>query len=143
MDTLARHLIMEYRGCRRSILDDLTAIEAILTRAAEAARATVVASRFHRFSPHGVSGVVIIEESHLAIHTWPESGYAAVDFYTCGPCEPEEAHRVLARELGATSTQTLLLHRGLEPPGPSLAFDAVGVVPIVPIGRRHADRRRG
>ena len=95
MDTRGRHLLVEYHGCAEGLLDDLAAVEALMNRAAVAANTTVVASVFHPFQPQGVSGVVVIEESHLSIHTWPEYGYAAVDFYTCGQGIPEEAHAVL------------------------------------------------
>ena len=77
MDTFGQHLLVEYHGCDLSLLNDLCRIEVLMCAAAEAAGATVVTSAFHRFSPQGVSGVVVIEESHLSIHTWPESGYAA------------------------------------------------------------------
>ena len=55
-----------------------------MTEAAKTAGATVVKTVFHHFSPHGISGVVVIAESHLAVHTWPEHGYASIDIFTCG-----------------------------------------------------------
>ena len=72
-------------------------IEELMNEAALAAGATVVASVFQPFEPQGVTGVVVIEESHLSIHTWPEHGYAAVDFFTCGECTPEDAKDLLRR----------------------------------------------
>jgi spermidine synthase len=76
-----------------------------------------VKQEFHQFSPHGVSGVVIITESHLTIHTWPEHRYAAVDFFTCGAAtDPIRAHEFLTKELGATSARYVTLRRGIEPP---------------------------
>ena len=95
MDTLGRHLLVEYWGCVRDVLDDRFLLEASLQRAAIASNATIVSVVFHQFNPHGVSGVVVVEESHLSIHTWPEQGYAAVDFYTCGEADPMNAHAVL------------------------------------------------
>lgn len=112
MNTFGRHLLVEYRGCLAERLDDPGYVEALMRRAAEAAGAAVVQSAFHRFSPQGVSGVVVIQESHLSIHTWPEYGYAAVDFYTCGDCLPEAGHEVLFGGLGATSYEEMLVHRG-------------------------------
>lgn len=112
VDTLARHLLCEYRGCAPDLLDDLQAMEALLRESAAAAGATVLAAQFHRFRPQGVSGVLLIAESHLSLHTWPEAGYAAVDFYTCGRCDPHRAHEVIARGLRATETETLLVTRG-------------------------------
>ncbi len=82
---LGRHLIVEVFDADPSLLNDAQALEQLLLDAARAAHATVIQSVFHQFSPYGVSGVVVIAESHLAIHTWPEYGYAAIDIFTCGP----------------------------------------------------------
>ncbi|MGB0885731.1 MAG: polyamine aminopropyltransferase [Chitinophagales bacterium] len=84
MNALGRHILVEYYNCSSEILNDVTIIENSMVEAAKAADATVINSSFHHFSPYGVSGVVVIQESHLAIHTWPEYGYAAVDLFTCG-----------------------------------------------------------
>ena len=85
------------------------------------AGSTIVASVFHPFTPQGVTGVVVLEESHLSIHTWPEHGYVAVDFYTCGDCEPELAHEFLSRELGAQYTEVMFVDRGMEGEDNSMA----------------------
>lgn len=113
MNTESRHLLVEYHGCDTAILNDRHAIEALLVRAAKAANTSVVASVFHRFTPQGVSGVVVIEESHLSVHTWPEKGYAAVDFYTCGDGNPELAHETLVEGLKPQRCEQMLVHRGL------------------------------
>lgn len=113
MDTLGRHLLAEYHGCDSSVLDDLNLVETLMNEAAIAAKATVVQSAFHLFRPQGVSGVVIVQESHLSIHTWPEEGYAAVDFYTCGDCEPELAHAWLAQALKAKHCDLMVVERGM------------------------------
>lgn len=84
MKTLGRHILVEYNGCAPELLADVAHIEKAMVAAAKEADATVINSTFHHFSPWGVSGVVVIQESHLAIHTWPEYGYAAVDIFTCG-----------------------------------------------------------
>lgn len=84
MNSLGRHILVEYFQCEPSLLNDVSHIEKSMVDAAKAAEATVINSTFHHFSPFGVSGVVVIQESHLAIHTWPEYGYAAVDLFTCG-----------------------------------------------------------
>jgi S-adenosylmethionine decarboxylase proenzyme len=112
--------LVEYTGCDMHALDDLKRIEQLMNQAARAAGATVVASVFQPFEPHGVSGVVVIEESHLSIHTWPEHGYAAVDFYTCGHADPEIANEVLAAGLGATRAEVMFVDRGLGVPGRNL-----------------------
>jgi S-adenosylmethionine decarboxylase proenzyme len=106
------HLLVEYAGCNEEILDDAPALEALLREAALAAGARVVAATMHRFVPRGASGVVVLEESHVSIHTWPEHGRAAVDFYTCGHCDPEAAHAVLRRGLEARSAEVMSIARG-------------------------------
>lgn len=112
MNTKGRHLLVEYHGCSSQILSDEKGIQDMMEAAARAAGAHIVGSFFHRFSPQGVSGVVVVEESHLSIHTWPEVGYAACDFYTCGECQPEKAHAVLVEILGATHSEMLQVDRG-------------------------------
>lgn len=106
-------MLVEYYGCQRAILDDVQKVEELLARAAVSAGATVVKAVFHQFTPQGVSGVVVIEESHLSVHTWPETGYAAVDFYTCGDCFPERAHQVLIEGLSPEHAEIMLVERGL------------------------------
>lgn len=82
-DPLGIHYILEMYGCESQKLDDLETIEKTLNISANIAGATIISSKFHKFSPQGVSGVIVIAESHLSIHTWPELGYAALDLYTC------------------------------------------------------------
>ncbi|OFZ28710.1 MAG: spermidine synthase [Bdellovibrionales bacterium RIFCSPHIGHO2_01_FULL_40_29] len=84
MKALGRHILVEFMNCKADVLNDVAAIENAMVEAAQIAGATVINSTFHHFSPYGVSGVVVIQESHLAIHTWPEYRYAAVDLFTCG-----------------------------------------------------------
>ena len=84
MKALGRHILVEFLNCKADVLNDVVAIENAMVEAAQIAGATVINSTFHHFSPYGVSGVVVIQESHLAIHTWPEYRYAAVDLFTCG-----------------------------------------------------------
>ncbi len=81
---LGRHLLIEYYNCNEKILKDHELVEKFMNEAANLSGATIVNSVFHHFNPYGVSGAVIIQESHLSIHTWPEYGYAAVDVFTCG-----------------------------------------------------------
>lgn len=84
MEQLGQHILVEMYNCDKKILNDYELVELYMKEAAEKAGATIVQSVFHRFNPWGVSGAVIIKESHLTIHTWPEYGYAAVDLFTCG-----------------------------------------------------------
>jgi S-adenosylmethionine decarboxylase proenzyme len=120
LKTTGRHLLVEYRGCDATILNDRSRVEELMHSAAEGAGATVVGSTFRTFTPQGVSGVVVIEESHLSIHTWPEYGYAAVDFFTCGDCRPFEAHKILQNGLRARESEIMAIDRGQVPPGPSI-----------------------
>lgn len=83
-----------------------------MQEAAVAAGTTIVTSVFHPFFPQGISGVVVIEESHLSIHTWPEYGYAAVDFFTCGNGIPERAHDVLKVGLESQKCEVMFVGRG-------------------------------
>jgi S-adenosylmethionine decarboxylase len=84
MRALGRHVLAEFYGCSPDILNNTAQIEEIMVNAALEAGAEIREVVFHEFTPQGVSGVVVISESHLAIHTWPEFGYAAVDVFTCG-----------------------------------------------------------
>ena len=78
-------------------LDDLAAIDRALRACAEAAGATVLGGDFHRFEPNGVSGVLLLAESHISIHTWPERGFAALDLFMCGECNPYAGIEALKR----------------------------------------------
>ncbi len=113
MKSLGRHLLTEFYGCDREILNDPDRIKRIMEEAGITSGASIVQSVFHLFNPHGISGVVVIAESHLAIHTWPEYGYSAVDIFTCGEeVDPWRAHHYLKEKLKAGSTSTMELLRG-------------------------------
>lgn len=113
MDALGRHILVEYMNCAPDALNDVPRIESSMVEAATRAGATVINSDFHHFSPYGVSGVVIIEESHLAIHTWPEYQYAAVDLFTCGDdVDPWIAFDFVNEALESKNYSVLELHRG-------------------------------
>jgi S-adenosylmethionine decarboxylase proenzyme len=84
MHALGRHLLAELGGCEASRLADLHLVREAMLEAARVSGATVVTQSFHHFAPLGISGVVIVSESHLAIHTWPEHRFAALDYFTCG-----------------------------------------------------------
>ena len=136
MRALGYHLLAEFYGCGHDILDDVGRIKNLMDEAALTSGASIVESIFHRYNPHGVSGVVVIEESHLAIHTWPEHGYAAVDLFTCGEdVDPWKAHDFLKNGLDPESTSTKEIIRGEIPethcrlvssPASGQTADAVG-----------------
>lgn len=90
------HLLVDLWGAAN--LNDPEAIDAALREAAEAAGATILHSHFHHFSPNGgVSGVLVLAESHISIHTWPERAFAAIDIFMCGACDPHRSVPVLTR----------------------------------------------
>jgi S-adenosylmethionine decarboxylase len=111
--TLGRHLIMEFYQCEPQVLDHVESIRRIALGAAAAVRATVVGEAFHHFSPQGVSGTVVIAESHLSVHTWPEARYVAVDIFTCGGLDPRPGLEYLYGQLGAQSCRMQEIVRGL------------------------------
>ncbi|HUV43706.1 MAG TPA: adenosylmethionine decarboxylase [Dehalococcoidales bacterium] len=113
MNALGRHLLMELEDCNEEILNNLDTLKEAMLAAANEAGATVMAESFHRFNPHGISGVVVVAESHLFIHTWPEYGYAAADIFTCGTTvQPEKAAEVLIEKLGARKHSIQEIARG-------------------------------
>lgn len=135
---LGVHLIVEFYGCNSSTLNDLCGIEDIMIRAALETGAEIREVAFHRFYPQGVSGVVVIAESHLSIHTWPECGYAAVDIYTCGETTiPQKGMEYIEGRLEATKTEVQILHRGNQgmidkyPAHHSEIFSQKGVINIL------------
>lgn len=113
MKALGIHLLIEFCSCNRYKIDNLNYLETIMSQAASAAGATVLRTAFQDFNPQGVSGVVIIAESHLTIHTWPEHRYAAVDIFTCGSeVDPWKAVGFLKQGLEAAETQVREFQRG-------------------------------
>ncbi len=115
MNTIGHHYIVEASGCSPDVIGKVESVEQILVRAAEVAGVQVWSISFHRFSPNGVSGVVVISESHLALHTWPEYGYVALDIFTCGDdAKPETAVEYALKEFGASTAHITEVTRGLE-----------------------------
>ncbi len=112
MSALGRHLLVEYSRCDVAALANLEGITEAMLEAARASGATIVTHSFHRFNPQGISGVVIIAESHLAIHTWPERAFAAVDFFSCGGVDMDRGLALLKQALAAREETRLALDRG-------------------------------
>ena len=114
MNVLGRHLLLELKNCNQEVLNDVTFVRECLIETAEQIGATVVNQSFHQFSPHGISGVVIVAESHLCIHTWPEYRYASIDVFTCGETiDPKQAINLLTKKFGSKESSFLELKRGV------------------------------
>jgi S-adenosylmethionine decarboxylase len=108
------HFIVEASGCG-PVISQVDRLQEILVEAAKRANTQVWSVSFHRFPPDGVSGVVVISESHLSIHTWPEAGYMALDIYTCGEeSKPQVAVDYVLEQIGAKQTHITEVTRGLD-----------------------------
>jgi S-adenosylmethionine decarboxylase len=108
------HLLADLHGVEEGKLCDASAIETLLRQSAQAAGAHVLESRFHSFGTgKGVTGVVLLAESHITIHTWPECGFAAADIFMCGNAEPQRALDVVLAALQPASTEMRTIARGM------------------------------
>ncbi len=113
---LGTHLLIEMYGCEPRTLMGVEFVGQVMERAARESKAKVVESFFHQFQPYGVSGVVVIEESHYTIHTWPEHGYAAVDLFYCSEeVEVEKAIQVLKESFRPSYISIIEMKRGVLP----------------------------
>lgn len=113
--SLGRHLLADLWGCTHAAADDLAALEALALDAVRATGAEVLGWRSHRFEPQGVTVMVLVAESHLALHTWPEHGYIAFDYFTCGDrVAPEGALRVVCEALRPSRVEQREIARGGE-----------------------------
>jgi S-adenosylmethionine decarboxylase len=106
------HLIIDLYGAER--LDDPDHVEAALRRCVDASGATLLHIHLHHFSPDGVSGVAVLAESHISVHTWPENGYGAFDVFMCGDARPEACVAVLGEAFSAQRVEVRELLRGTE-----------------------------
>jgi S-adenosylmethionine decarboxylase len=114
LNALGRHLLLELFDCDLESINNLEGVKGALVEAARRAQATIVDVVFHEFNPFGISGVVVIAESHLSIHTWPEYRYAAVDIFSCGETlQPEVAANYLVEQFGAERTSVVDMQRGM------------------------------
>ena len=107
---LGTHTIVELFGCRN--LNDLALVRDTLVEGAKLCGATILHTKFHQFSPQGLTGYILLAESHISIHTWPEYGYAAVDLFTCGTMDTERAFAHIAKQLCAERVEKHILLRG-------------------------------
>ena len=114
MYALGTHLLVELRDCNPAILKNLEEVRDALVSAAKEAKATIIDISFHEFNPFGISGMVVIAESHLSIHTWPEYNYAAVDIFTCGDViKPEVAAASIIERFGCKNPSMVEMKRGI------------------------------
>lgn len=112
--TLGTHLLVELYGCNPDAIAHVREVEQTLVDSAHASNAHIVSHYFHAFEPHGVSGVVIIEESHYTIHTWPEHRYAAVDLFFCSETvDPQRAIEVLQERFQPERVEVIVVRRGM------------------------------
>ena len=117
---LGQHTIIDLYDCLPSKLDDPDFLEKVMLNGANLANATIVKSYFHQFSPIGISGSIIIAESHFNIHTWPEHGYAAIDLFTCGTeLKADLAAAYIIEELECKRHRIKTLDRGTDYNSPS------------------------
>jgi len=115
VNTLGYHYVIEASGCDPKVLEDVNTLKRILLEAAKAGELVVRSTYFYKFSPQGVSGMVVVSGSHISIHTWPEKGYAAIDVYTCDPdSKPEETVRYILEKIGASYAHITEIERGIE-----------------------------
>lgn len=116
--TMGRHVIADLSGCNSKLISSVSFVQSILEEAVVKAKATIIASRFHQFSPIGVSGIILLSESHCSAHTWPDEEYVAIDIYTCGEhVFPQVACDYIADKLEASSVYITSLERGLKKQG--------------------------
>ncbi|MDO7787661.1 adenosylmethionine decarboxylase [Desulforamulus aquiferis] len=112
---LGVQLLAEIWDCDQDKLNDIKTVQNIMVNAAKKAKAEIREVVFHRFEPQGVSGVVVISESHLTIHTWPELAYAAVDIFTCGEhVDPWIALESITQDLNAEDANVMEISRGMK-----------------------------
>lgn len=110
MTPISRHIIADIKSEDPFLLDDAELILEAMTLAAKAAHATILKTAYHRFSPHGITAFLLLAESHISIHTWPELNKAALDIYTCGDhADPEAGLATILEKLRASclSRQTI------------------------------------
>ena len=112
---IGHHYIVEASGCDSKVIGSVEKVQQILVKAAEIAGASVWSISSSKFPPSGVSGVVVISESHISTHTWPEMGYAALDIYTCGTnVKPDKAVIYAVEAFGAETSHITEITRGID-----------------------------
>ncbi|MBV1959115.1 MAG: adenosylmethionine decarboxylase [Pseudomonadales bacterium] len=110
---MGQHLLIECHGQHATLVSD--SLEDLMTRAALAADATIIASHFHEFGGHGgITGVLMLAESHITVHTWPEVSYAAFDIFMCGEAQPQKAAQIIADQFPNADVSVKAINRGYD-----------------------------
>ena len=110
---LGKHVLADIYDIDSDAIDDIEKIKKLLMEACEETNLNIVEFKFHKFEPYGLSGICILKESHLAIHTWPEYNFASVDAFTCGTkMDPELVCQVVARKLNSKNVDIKKFDRG-------------------------------
>ncbi|MHB9024317.1 MAG: adenosylmethionine decarboxylase [Armatimonadota bacterium] len=114
MQRVGRHLILELWGCDPHEINSIDTVERAIAETIDACGATLLDLRVYPFTPIGITGVAILSESHVMVHTWPEHGYAAIDIFTCGQhTDPSKAVPVLRRYFKPERVQVMEMNRGI------------------------------
>jgi S-adenosylmethionine decarboxylase len=111
-DTVGAHVLADFWGCQFEKLDDAKLLMDTLRQAAKNAKMTILGEESYKFTPQGFTGLLLLSESHISIHTYPERGYAAIDVYTCGGGMTQKAIDYLKEILRPTQVQEMLVRRG-------------------------------
>lgn len=115
MIKVGNHLVVEAWQCPQDLLNDPGRIRRAIAESISAGEATLIDVCVHQFSPHGVTATATLAESHIALHTWPEHGYAALDLFFCGSGNPHKAMEVLQNALQAQRVRVKEIPRGFDP----------------------------
>ena len=111
--TFGDHYLVDLHGCKSAVIATVEPTEEALLRAATLCGSTIIEHHFHQFPPHGVSGIILIAESHISVHTWPENGFVAVDIFTSGDTmRPEIAIEILEKAFEADRVDVASFARG-------------------------------
>ncbi|MEM2016832.1 MAG: adenosylmethionine decarboxylase [Nitrososphaerota archaeon] len=114
MKTLGRHLVVEMHGVQPILLHDISLAKKVLRESVEACKATFMGEHYTFFPGGGVSGIIVIAESHISIHTWPEHRYAALDIFTCGnQVDPWRAYDVFLKYYSPSKVSVTEIKRGI------------------------------
>lgn len=110
-----KHMIVDLYGVPGNILTNEKDLASLLENAAKSSGATVLHNHFHHFGEgYGCTGVIVLAESHISIHTWPEKNYASIDVYMCGKCDPKIAVTVIMNSVNHEYSSVQTLYRGTE-----------------------------